>query len=44
MSALERIKSFGKSRKGGILTVLLGILATVIWVLLFVGESLLRVT
>ena len=32
MSALERIKSFGKSRKGGILTVLLGILATVIWV------------
>ena len=32
MSALERIRSFGKSRKGGILTVLLGILATVIWV------------
>ena len=32
MSVLERVKSFGKTRKGGILAVLLAILATVIWV------------
>ena len=32
MSVLERVKSFGKTRKGGILAVLLGILATVVWV------------
>ena len=32
MSVLERVKSFGKTRKGGILAVLLGILVTVIWV------------
>ena len=32
MNVLTRFKSFGKSRKGGVLTLLLGILATVIWV------------
>ena len=32
MNVLTRFKSFGKTRKGGILTLLLGILATVIWV------------
>lgn len=32
MSVYERVKSFGRTRKGGILAVLLGILVTVIWV------------
>lgn len=32
MSVLERVKSFGKTRKGGVLAVLIAILATVVWV------------
>ncbi|MEE8161061.1 MAG: hypothetical protein V3T61_05445, partial [Acidobacteriota bacterium] len=32
MNALNRLTSFGRSRRGGILVLLLGILATVIWV------------
>ncbi len=32
MNVLTRFQSFGKSRRGGILALLLGILATVIWV------------
>ncbi|MFB3068012.1 MAG: hypothetical protein ACE1ZI_01975, partial [Acidobacteriota bacterium] len=32
MNVLTRFQSFGRSRRGGILALLLGILATVIWV------------
>ena len=32
MNAFTRFKTFGKSRRGGILTLLLGILTTVVWV------------
>jgi Ca-activated chloride channel homolog len=38
MNVLTRFQSFRKSRKGGILTLLLGVLATVIWVQLQGGS------